>query len=110
MPIIDVTIGQRNYELACDDGEQNHIRLLAKQVSARIKALENALGKTSDNKLLAIACLMLEEELRSNTQGKDTESSNAQDEDLPSVAELQKNILEPMVLQLEALAQKVKSL
>jgi cell division protein ZapA len=113
MPIIDVTIGQRQYELSCDDGEQTHIRTLSKQVSVRLKALEEALGRTSENKLLAIACLMLEDELRSDLPPEAPSTQNVALNETVSEEELvekQRILLEPLVLQLEALAKKAKAL
>lgn len=115
MPIIDTVIGNRTYELYCDDGEQNNIRQLSKKVSSRIKSLEKVLGQTSENKILAITCLMLEDELRnmsekSNNDSDDIEPNQDVKQDLPSIEEIQIKALEPLVQKLENIAKKVEIL
>lgn len=64
MPVVDVTIGKRAYQLACDAGQEEHLQHLASGVDGRLQELSGLLEEgSSDALLLVMASLMLQDEL-----------------------------------------------
>lgn len=64
MAVVDIKVGGRDYKVACDEGQEDHLRLLVDEVNDRIHSLFFA-AKTppSDTMALLMAALMLVDEL-----------------------------------------------
>lgn len=67
MAELRLLIGGREYDLACDDGQEVHLRNLARSLDHRLRQLSEAVGKTSESQLLVLAALMLTDELQDTT-------------------------------------------
>ncbi len=68
MNIIEITIGEKNYKISCNPGEEDHIVKLSQKINNRYNNLSKNIGdKASENLMLVIIALMLEDEL-SNLQ------------------------------------------
>jgi len=63
MARVSITINSKSYEVACGDGEEQKIRDLAATVDAKVSELVNALGQAGEGRLLAMAGLLLADEL-----------------------------------------------
>jgi cell division protein ZapA len=63
MSQIDVTVNGRSYSIACDDGQEDHLRDLAAYVDKRVQELVASLGQVGDLKLLVMASLLIADEL-----------------------------------------------
>lgn len=63
MPQVEVAINGRNYEIACDDGEEAHLAQLGEYVDRRVKELVTAVGQVGDSRLLVMASLLIADEL-----------------------------------------------
>ena len=63
MSQIDVTVNGRSYSIACDDGQEDHLRDLAAYVDKRVQELVATLGQVGDLKLLVMASLLIADEL-----------------------------------------------
>ena len=64
MPEVSVQIANRNYELACGDGEEERVQELAAYVDEKITELRRQLPGTPEVKLLVFAALILADESR----------------------------------------------
>ena len=64
MPEVSVQIANRNYELACGDGEEARVQELAAYVDEKIADLRRQLPGTPEVKLLVFAALILADESR----------------------------------------------
>ena len=64
MPEVSVQIANRNYELACGDGEEERVQELAAYVDEKITDLRRQLPGTPEVKLLVFAALILADESR----------------------------------------------
>jgi cell division protein ZapA len=60
---IQVTINNRNYSIACDDGEEAHVGRLARYVERKVAGLVSSLGQIGDARLLLMASLIVADEL-----------------------------------------------
>jgi cell division protein ZapA len=63
MAQVSVTINGRVYRMACDDGQEDHLTRLARDVDARIGQLRGAFGEIGDTRLAVMAAIMVSDEL-----------------------------------------------
>lgn len=63
MASVTVTINGRNFRMACEDGQEEHLRGLAEDFDRRIAGLKKDLGEIGDARLTVVAALMLADEL-----------------------------------------------
>jgi len=63
MSQIEVTINDRDYKVACEDGQEDHVRQLARYVDKHIENLTASLGQVGDARLLVLASLVIADEL-----------------------------------------------
>jgi len=63
MAKVTVTINGRDYEIACDDGQEAHLTRLGAYVDKRIGELVAAVGQAGDARLLVMVSLLLADEL-----------------------------------------------
>lgn len=65
MAVLTLTIGNRDYTLSCQDGEEAQLRNLAESVHTRVSEIQAGIGpNTSDSMVLVMAALMQEDEMR----------------------------------------------
>jgi cell division protein ZapA len=64
MATVTVSINGRNYRMACDDGQEEHLTRLAKDLDGRIAQLRNDFGEIGDMRLTVMAALTIADELR----------------------------------------------
>jgi cell division protein ZapA len=60
---VNVTINGRQFRMACEDGQEGHLRQLATSLDERIAALRGQFGEIGDARLTVMAALMLADEL-----------------------------------------------
>lgn len=65
--IIEVRIGKNKYKLNCRPDESDNLLEFADRLDSRVKELQENIEDISDNHLLVIAGLMLEQELQDKT-------------------------------------------
>jgi cell division protein ZapA len=63
MAQVSVTINGRVYRMACDDGQEDHLTRLARELDARIARLRESFGEIGDTRLTVMAALMVADEL-----------------------------------------------
>ncbi len=63
MAELDVTVNGRSYRVACDDGQEGHLRQLADYVDQRVMELVDAVGQVGAARLLVMASLLIADEL-----------------------------------------------
>src|SRR5207237_7748736 len=63
MSHVNVTIHGRQYRMACEDGQEDHLTRLAKDLDQRIEQLKASFGAIGDMRLIVMAALTLGDEL-----------------------------------------------
>lgn len=63
MPQVEVTINSRIYQIACDEGQDEHLKRLAEYVDKRVQELVSAVGQVGDARLIVMASLLIADEL-----------------------------------------------
>jgi cell division protein ZapA len=90
MSSVQVTIAGRSYRMACEDGQEDHLRALAEEFDQRITAVRGDLGEIGDARLTVVAALMLSDELADTKQ----RLARAEEEHAARLRELQAEIAE----------------
>jgi cell division protein ZapA len=65
---VNATIAGRQYRLACEDGQEDHLLALAKDIDTRIIDLRRKFGEIGDTRLTVMAALMLADEMTETRQ------------------------------------------
>lgn len=60
---VNVVINGRSYTVACDDGEEGHLRQLADYIDSYVEDLTQNVGQVGDARLLLMAGLLISDEL-----------------------------------------------
>ncbi len=63
MATVTVSINGRNYRMACDDGQEEHLARLAQDFDQRISELRADFGQIGDMRLTVMAALTIADEL-----------------------------------------------
>ncbi|MEI9931742.1 MAG: cell division protein ZapA [Rhizomicrobium sp.] len=62
MPLVDVTVNDRVYSIACDEGQEAHLKELAGHVDGKVRELTATVGQVSDQKLMLMAAVLIADE------------------------------------------------
>jgi cell division protein ZapA len=68
MAQVIANIAGRQFRLACEDGQEEHLQALAKDIDQRVIDLRRKFGEIGDTRLTVMAALMLEDELVEATE------------------------------------------
>jgi cell division protein ZapA len=60
---ISVTINNRQFRMACEDGQEDHLTDLARELDSRIQGLRAKFGEIGDTRLTVMAALTIADEL-----------------------------------------------
>jgi cell division protein ZapA len=63
MPLVEVMVNGRPYQVGCDTGQEDRLRDLAELFDQRVQALVAAVGQVGDTRLMLMAGLMLADEI-----------------------------------------------
>jgi len=63
MATVNATIAGRQFRLACEDGQEEHLQALASDLDERITELRKKFGEIGDTRLTVMAALMVSDEL-----------------------------------------------
>jgi cell division protein ZapA len=59
MPEVQITIGGRSFEVACQEGEENYLRSAAKMLDDEAQVLSDQVGRMPEARMLLMAGLLL---------------------------------------------------
>ena len=62
MPLVNVMVNSRAYTIACDEGEEEHLKDLAAHVDAKAREVLGSVGQVGDTRLLLMAALLIADE------------------------------------------------
>ena len=115
MPLVNVLIHGRAYTLACDEGEEDHVRELGEYLDKRVRELAGTVGQAGDARLLLMAGLLVADDLNealADVEDRDKEIAAlkarlSDPSDLAGEAEDKvAEILEGVALRIETIAAK----
>ena len=62
MPLVNVMVNNRAYTIACDEGEEEHLKSLAAHVDAKAREVLGSVGQVGDARMLLMAALLIADE------------------------------------------------
>ena len=62
MPLVNVMVNGRAYTIACDEGEEDHLKELASHVDAKAREVLGSVGQVGDQRMLLMAALLIADE------------------------------------------------
>lgn len=104
MANIDVEVAGRRYNVACQDGEEDHLRGLATIVDRRAQDAATALGSLTESRQLLFAALLIADDLKEVRAGNNIPEPAPPPPD-PADAEA----LERLAGRLESLAERLET-
>ena len=63
MAQVSVSINGRQYRMACEDGQEDHLMELAAEVNRRIHAMRSQFGEVGDMRLTIMAAITIADEM-----------------------------------------------
>jgi cell division protein ZapA len=60
---VTVSINGRNFDIACDDGQEQRVAALSREIDRRVAELARSVGQVGENRLLLMAGLIIADEL-----------------------------------------------
>jgi cell division protein ZapA len=63
MSQVNVTINGRQFRMACEDGQEDHLTELARELDVRIEGLRGKFGEIGDTRLTVMAAITIADEL-----------------------------------------------
>lgn len=66
---VAVDINGRRFQVACDDGQEEHVRELGAYIDGKVKQVADQIGQVGDPRLLLMASLLITDELYELRQG-----------------------------------------
>lgn len=63
MAQVSVTINGRQFRMTCEDGQEEHLEMLARELDARIGGLRAKFGEIGDTRLTVMAAITVADEL-----------------------------------------------
>ena len=67
MPLVNVMVNNRAYTIACDEGEEEHLKQLAAHVDTKVRELLGSVGQVGDQRLMLMAALLVADEYQTVT-------------------------------------------
>jgi cell division protein ZapA len=62
MPLVNVMVNNRAYTIACDEGEEPHLKELATHVDEKAREVLASVGQVGDTRMLLMAALLIADE------------------------------------------------
>jgi cell division protein ZapA len=62
MPLVNVMVNNRAYTIACDEGEEEHLKELAARVDEKSREVLASVGQVGDTRMLLMAALLIADE------------------------------------------------
>ncbi len=63
MALVGVKINGKDYQLACDDGQEQHVFELSQELDSRMQQIIAQVGQAPENMLFLLSALMLADEM-----------------------------------------------
>ena len=67
MAHVELEINERKYKIACDNGQEAHLKKLGDYVEGRVQELVTSIGQVGNSRLLVMASLLIADELLENS-------------------------------------------
>ena len=101
MAEVNIEVGGRRYDVACRDGEEEHLRNLARVVDAKAAEARAAVGGVNEARQLLFAALLLADQLQESHGGTVPSRAGPADEAFAAAVEALAARVEDVAARLE---------
>jgi len=101
--LVEISINGRDYQIVCEDGKEEHLSQLGLQIDERVKDLVAAIGQVGESRLLAMASLVLADELKAALRDQGEGQSNTSVESTTQYTE------EKLVSVIDAVVERIET-
>lgn len=105
MAQVDIQIGGRQYELACRDGEEEHLRSIARMLDRKAADVSQSMGGLNEVRHLLLAALLLADELN---DVRNATTDNRLSTAAPAPDPALENAVERLAERMESLAERLE--
>ncbi len=106
MPEVQVSIGGRQFEVACQEGEEHYLRTAAKLLDDEAKVLSDQVGRMPETRMLLMAGLMLADKTAS-VEDRAAEIQAQLDEREAELSTLRESAAQPEKVEVPVVPQSV---
>ncbi len=103
MAEVTLFLNGRGYRIACADGQEPHIEKLGRFIDGKVQELVRQVGQVGDARLLAMASLMIADELAEARGGIEGQAGSAKSADAAAEA------IESVAKRIDALAARLEA-
>lgn len=110
MSEVTITVNRRPYRLACEDGQEEHLKGLAARIDARVTDLVGKFGQIGDQQILVMVGLLLADEAAELRRRLDAQEHLSEEHAsaFDAADEAAAGIIDAMAERIEALADGVE--
>jgi len=103
MAKVSLTVNGRSYDVACDAGQEDHVRTLGREIDKRVGQFAESLGQVGDTRLLLMAALLISDELETARAAASDAAARAGDQETAAAADQ----VERMVRRIDTIAARL---
>ena len=85
--IVEITVNKQIYKIACDEGQEDHIKNLSLLINDEIEKLISSLGQVGDARLLLMTCLIIADKLKEEPNKVESENHDSLAEEIKTIAQ-----------------------
>ena len=117
MSDVKIEINGRSYQVSCEDGQEDRLRLLAALLQKRLQDVVSTVGQVGQDRLLLMASLLMADELSEALAEIDTARANTgpnvikqlQDEAEAKAITKSAHIFELLAERIESIAERIEA-
>lgn len=104
MAEVEINVNGRRYTLACDDGQEDHLRKLGAYVDGKVQQMADQIGQVGEPRLLVMASLLIADELHEARSGNGASAAGKDDTEAKAA-----QALEQAAARLDDIAQRLEA-
>tara|TARA_B100000575_G_scaffold236608_1_gene198591 strand:- start:701 stop:1009 length:309 start_codon:yes stop_codon:yes gene_type:complete len=85
--IVEITINKQIYKIACDEGQEDHIKNLSLLINDEVEKLVSSLGQVGDARLLLMTCLIIADKLKEEPNKVVSENYDSLAEEIKTITQ-----------------------
>ena len=85
--IVEITINNQIYKIACDEGQEDHIKNLSLLINDEVEKLVSSLGQVGDARLLLMTCLIIADKLKEKPNKEVSENYDSLAEEIKTITQ-----------------------
>ena len=85
--IVEITINKQIYKIACDEGQEDHIKNLSLLINDEVEKLVSSLGQVGDARLLLMTCLIIADKLNEEPNKVVSENYDSLAEEIKTITQ-----------------------